>query len=361
MNYTLDEIRKKNLIIFEAKMGSVAYGTSTPESDVDIRGVFVQPIDDIIKFGYAEQVSDSTNDVVFYELKRFLDLLEKNNPNILELLSPPEDCIIHKNPLYDLIIENRDKFITKECKWTFSGYAIQQIKKAQGYNKKINWEESEFTRKGILDFCYILKDGGSVPLNIYLKNLPNPEKSDHRNFGLAKIDHARDLYAMYYLPGSGIIGSENANDVQLSSIPKGSYLEGYLSFNKDGYSSHCKKYSEYQTWLKNRNENRFKMNKAHGKNYDSKNMMHCVRLLTMGIEIAEGKGIVVRRSSDEIKNLMSIRHGEMEFNQLMEISTSLSSKLDESYRISNLPDRADSNIKHQLLYKIRTEIEKSKH
>ena len=39
----VEYIRKNNLIIFEAISGSQAYGTNTPESDIDIRGVFVLP------------------------------------------------------------------------------------------------------------------------------------------------------------------------------------------------------------------------------------------------------------------------------------------------------------------------------
>jgi predicted nucleotidyltransferase len=42
---------------------------------------------------YTEQVSDASNDVVYYELKRFIELLYRNNPNLLELLSSPADCV----------------------------------------------------------------------------------------------------------------------------------------------------------------------------------------------------------------------------------------------------------------------------
>ena len=111
-------------------MGSHAYGTAMPHSDTDIRGVFIQPINEILGFGYVEQVADKKNDIVYYEIKRFLELVQSNNPNILELLNAPEDCILHKDPVFDKILENKKKFITKVCKMSFAGYAIQQIKKA---------------------------------------------------------------------------------------------------------------------------------------------------------------------------------------------------------------------------------------
>ena len=92
MTYTVKELREKGLIIFEAMMGSHAYGTNIPESDVDLRGVFIQPLEDIMKWGYVDQVADATNDIVFYELKRFLQLVKKNNPNILEILFTRRLC-----------------------------------------------------------------------------------------------------------------------------------------------------------------------------------------------------------------------------------------------------------------------------
>ena len=130
--YTLDILRDENLIVLEAIMGSRAYGTSLPTSDTDLRGVFIQPEEDILGFGYVDQVADKLNDIVFYEIRRFLQLVQTNNPNILELLNAPEDMILHKDPIFDLVLEQRDQFITKQCKNSFAGYAIGQIKKARG-------------------------------------------------------------------------------------------------------------------------------------------------------------------------------------------------------------------------------------
>jgi len=354
MNYTLDFIRENNLIIFEAKMGSHAYGTNIPTSDVDIRGIFIQPLEDILKYGYTEQVADKTNDIVFYELKRFMDLVKSNNPNILELLNAPQDCIIWKSPVYDFILENAQKFITTKCKFTFAGYAIEQIRKARGYNKKMNWEESEMKRKTVLDFCYILDDGKTISLDKWLEQVNEfqdfeGEVLKQNHIGLANIDHAHDLYAMYDLSDTDIISGivsdeEKANDVQLTSIPKGLEPIAYLTFNKDAYSVHCKKYKEYQTWLTERNEDRFKMNKEHGKNYDSKNMSHCIRLLDMAIEIGSGKGIIVRRSEEHRKLLLSIRHGEMEFEDLIKMAESKIELLDRTFDESDLPKTIDEEF-----------------
>lgn len=335
--YTVKDLHERDLIIFSAKMGSMAYGTNISTSDVDLRGIFVQPLEDILQYGYADQVSDKLNDIVYYELGRFFELLQKNNPNILELLEAPEDCVQIKHEVYEQIHCNAKSFITKKCRFTFAGYAIEQIKKARGFNKKMNWEEASMERKTVLDFCYVLVDNDTVPLKRWLAF---PQET----IGLAKIDHAHDLYAMYAAVEEkwGIVSDEEkANDVQLWSIPKESEFLGHLTFNKDAYSTHCKRYNEYQTWLKERNEDRFKMNKEHGKNYDSKNMLHVFRLLKMALEIAVGE-LNVRRPADEIEKLLKIRHGEYEYDDLIKEAEEMIEQLDKAFDNSDLPDNIDS-------------------
>jgi len=366
-NYKIEDI--EDYIIFKCIVGSRAYGTNVETSDTDIKGVFIQPLEDIFSFGKIQQVSNETNDITYYEIERFLELLKTTNPNICELLYSPEDCILYKDPIFDDILENRDKFLTKCAKNSFGGYAYSQIKKSQGLNKKINWEESKIQRKTVLDFCYIiLNDGKSKSFKEWLtiyndkhyieKNKNN--KFTQFDFGLAAINHTRDTYALYDMmyhntnKFSGIVSNEEtSNDVQLTSIPKGLEPCAILVFNKDGYSSHCKKYKEYQEWLRKRNINRFKMNKQHGKNYDSKNLLHLIRLLNVSKEILEGKGVIVRRNPDEIKKLLSIRKGEYEYDDILKDADNLMKEIDEIYKISSLPESVDENFINGLLLNIR--------
>lgn len=45
-------------IIYKTIVGSQAYGTSIPTSDIDIKGIYVQPNDDILSFQYKEQIEN---------------------------------------------------------------------------------------------------------------------------------------------------------------------------------------------------------------------------------------------------------------------------------------------------------------
>lgn len=65
---TIDFLKKNNLILFECISGSRAYGLATKNSDTDIRGVFYLPKNMFYGLEYIPQVSNETNDIVYYEL-----------------------------------------------------------------------------------------------------------------------------------------------------------------------------------------------------------------------------------------------------------------------------------------------------
>ena len=346
----LKELEESGLIIFEGVVGSQAYGISTPTSDIDTKGDFIQPIEDILGFGYVEQISDAKNDRTFFEIRRFLQLLQSANPTMLELLNLPEDCIRYKHPIMDLVLENRDKFITRVCKNSYGGYAVEQIKKARGLNKKITEvSEEELERKVVLDFCYVLEGNKSIPLMDYLDD----NNLDVNKCGLSKVPHGHDLYALYYsdtLVYRGI-AHEDSDEVRLTSIPKGEEPIANMNYNKDAYSRHCKKYKEQQEWIKNRNPARFADNMLHGKGYDGKNLAHCHRLLDMALEIGEGKGIVVRRPNRE--QLLSIRKGAYDYDQLVGEAEDKIKRMDEIFDKSELPGPLDREFVDELLIKMR--------
>jgi len=122
---TIQDLKSRNLILFQSISGSRSFGLATENSDTDIRGVYYLPKEDFFGLNYIPQISNETNDITYYEIGRFVELLQKNNPNILEILASPEDCIQHKNPLMDLL-KPKD-FLSKLCKDTFAGYAISQM------------------------------------------------------------------------------------------------------------------------------------------------------------------------------------------------------------------------------------------
>jgi hypothetical protein len=344
--------------LFVVIRGSHAYGTNIETSDTDYAGVFIQPIEDILGMNYKEQINDDKNDIVFYEIRRFLELIGSNNPTILELLNTPEDCIVYKHPAFQVILDNSSKFISKKCAKSFGGYAVQQIKRAKGLNKKQNWEDRKVVRKTPIDFCYAHIEERSMPLQGFLTN----KGMDVSKCGLSKIPHGRDTYALFYDRGETPCGMrgiafEDSNDIRLSSIPNDNPNVAFvcqISFNKDGYSEHCKDYKEYSDWLEKRNVARWVEVKTHGQQIDGKNMMHCRRLLKMACEIARGEGINVRRPDRE--ELLSIRRGEVDLQTLIDQSEDDIAEMDRLFIESNLPDNVPHDLTHNLLVEVRKQI-----
>jgi predicted nucleotidyltransferase len=347
---TIEEVKKNNLLLLDCVSGSRAYGLHTPQSDTDMKGVFLLPKRVYYGLEYTEQANNETNDEVYYELKRFVDLLVKNNPNILELLNTPEDCIKYRHPIMDLL--KPELFLSKLCKQTFAGYAQSQIKKAKGLNKKIvNPVDKE--RKSVLDFCYVIQQQGSITLTSWLEKKGLLQE----HCGLVNIAHMREVYAVFhnnqlsegYL--KGISSGIEANDISLSSVEKGIEPLAILSFNKDGYSKYCKDYKEYWEWVEKRNDVRYENTIEHGKNYDAKNMMHTFRLLNMAEEIAKEGKVNVRRFDREF--LLKIRSGAFSYEELVELANEKVYQIDGLYEKSNLPEQPSVEKAEEVLIEIR--------
>lgn len=344
---TIEELKNSGTIIYECISGSRAYGLETPQSDTDIKGVFVLPPEQLLSLDYVAQVSNPSNDIVYYELGRFIELLSVNNPNILELLATPEACVLKRSPLLDRI--RPEVFLSQLCLNTFGRFALSQIKKARGLNKKIVNPISE-KRKTVLDFCYVNLKQGSVPLRKFLE-MRGWKQED---CGLVNIAHMKDIYGLYHDPEagySGVMRKETSNDVALSSIAKEAEQAALMYYNRDGYSHYCREYKEYWEWVEKRNDVRYEQTLDHGKHYDAKNMMHTFRLLEMAIEIARTGAVQVRRPDRDF--LLRIKSGAFEYDDLLAQADAKTKEMEAAFSQTILPEKPDLQVVNQLLVELR--------
>lgn len=406
MSETFETIRGQKRLLYEYIRGSHLYGLNNEDSDVDTSGLFIASKESFMGIGhnYHEEVSDTRHDTTWYELGKFMRMALKSNPTVLEALFIPKNKIITEpNPLIIPLLENRDVFITKECFKPFVAYAKQQIYKARGLNKKIVNPITE--RLTPFDFAYTFHKQGSYPIAVWLE-----ERGLDKNFcGLVNIPNMHNVYGVYYDWGAHMehygvefkaledimfvkwgefsenvenfakfitafydihtlddlkgwyekhrevlhyrgMCLEEATDMRGSSVSKGEKPLCHMSYNEDGFKSHCKKYREYKEWEKYRNPKRYESNLD--KNYDSKNMMHCVRLIHMGKEIAEGQGVNLERTWDK-DFLMDIRNHKFEYDELMEKVEADNAALDKAIAESTLKEKIDINFVNDLLIDIR--------
>lgn len=389
---TFKEIEDKGLLIYKYIRGSHAYGLNLPTSDMDEGGVYIEPIESLLGLGYdyQDQINDETNDTTWYSLRKFLNLLMNGNPNILEALFVDNKFVLYEHPIMTEIKKHRHMFLTKNCFNSFIGYSKSQIKKARGLNKKIVNPVTE--KKDVLDFCYTFKEQGSQSMKEFLKK----RAFDQKYCGLVNIPNMKDTYGVYYdyaawlhfalnkqepymvyeytkvLGGdnwenvykrienkeffgySGIVHPDGkSNEVRLSSIPKGEKPICFMTYNKDGYESHCKKYTEYQDWVEKRNPERYNENKE--KDYDRKNVAHCVRLIHMGIELAKTGQFNVDRTNIDREFLLSIRQGNRTYDEVMAYVEDITKEMENEMMNSKLPDNVDKDFINDMLLNIRKE------
>lgn len=108
--------------------GSRAYGTATETSDTDIRGFYLPPPDVLLGIFRGKEVLEQPPDTVLFSFHKFMSGLAKCNPNYLEILGVPEECILYQSTLAKKLRNHIDVFLTKRAFYTFSGYANSHLK-----------------------------------------------------------------------------------------------------------------------------------------------------------------------------------------------------------------------------------------
>ncbi len=129
-------------LIFKCRTGSHLYGLATPESDTDYFGVFLPSAEDMLGMNRFDQqiemdskkVERNTKDDVdctYFSLPKYLYLLLKNNPNIVETLFVNEENTITLTEEFKYLQDNFEKIISQKVYVTFGGYAQSQKKKLE--------------------------------------------------------------------------------------------------------------------------------------------------------------------------------------------------------------------------------------
>ena len=212
--YTFEDIRDKGLLLYEYVRGSVSQGINTKSSDIDHGGVYLAPAEQLLGLGidYQDEIKSEKGDDDWMELNKFMRLLLKSNPTVLESLFIDDKYVLYEHPIMTEIKKHRNEFITKECFDAFFGYARCQVHKARGLNKKIVQPIVE--RKTVLDFCYTFYKQGSTKIENWLDyrglkqkycglvNIPNMMETigvyyDWGNHFLNENVHIEELYGAY--------------------------------------------------------------------------------------------------------------------------------------------------------------------
>ncbi len=123
---------KPNNIILECVTGSQMYNLNTPESDIDVKGIYILPLKDMYStmggWRKIDKVYDHVDpDWAYYEIEKYMGLVMKGNPTALELLFANE--YLKLDYLGQLLVDHRKAFLSKKIKNAYIGYALSQVRR----------------------------------------------------------------------------------------------------------------------------------------------------------------------------------------------------------------------------------------
>lgn len=280
--------------------GSHAYGTNVATSDVDIRGIYMNSVDEILGIKPdSEQHVDSQTDTVVYSFRKMIKLLSDCNPNTIELLGLRQQDYLYITEAGQMLLDNRQLFLSKKAVYTFGNYAASQL------NRLIN------------------KSGRG--------------KQELVNNEVRSLKKALGSFAQRYkgYAGAGISVTGADDDVLLSMHLDNVSMKTLVQMLNE-LTSIDKDYSK-----STRNTKAIEHNKL------SKHMMHLFRLYMMGIDILE-RGEIITYRADEHDLLMSIRNGDYleadrmtptkEFEALL---SEYQARFNEAAKNTKLPDKPE--------------------
>lgn len=281
--------------------GSYAYGTNVETSDVDVRGIYRNPIDEIIGIvPDSEQFVDEEADTTVYSLKKAVRLLCSCNPNMIEILGlRPQDYFVMTEE-GRLLLDNADAFLSKKAARSFGGYAKSQLNRLVNRSGRGKAEISQNERRSIEKVLDSLK---------------------YRYKGIN-----RELFSVR-TDGEEIIVSMGFREIPIETMMN--VMNEISVVHKD-----------YMKSARNR--------KAVVHDKLSKHSMHLVRLYMMALDILLKQEIRTYREGADHDLLMDIRNGRfLEADMLTptkefrELIAEYETRFEEASKVTNLPDEPD--------------------
>ena len=204
--------------------GSHLYGLNTPESDLDERYIYAyDDVPNIIGLDKNECIDhrDGEEDLLGFELRRFLQLLRKTNTQVVEMLYADESAFSILTPEFKLLRENKMKLIDQDQFYkSMRGYIHGETRLANGERtgrlggkRKEQLDKYGFSPK---NFCQLIRlcvcgtqflKTGEYPVNVSKTNprlgewlirlKTQPQEFTKEQLNEAVIIHERELELAY--------------------------------------------------------------------------------------------------------------------------------------------------------------------
>jgi hypothetical protein len=333
------DLRKHTHLL--AVAGSRAHGLHGPQSDIDLKGMAVPPKAWFLGFSRAFEQADDPSDVgVFvadlredeqrvaadtgvegsvYGLRKFMRLATAANPNVLEALFCRPEEIRLATPIGERLLSERERFLSAKCVQTFAGYASQQLARIQLHYR---WHH-DGPKAAPVRSDFDLPDASLIrPDHLEAAEAAVRKQLDHWELDLAALDLAARTRVLAgvarTLAQQGMASDASKWEAAARWVGLDDNLVDVMQRER-AYRSARDEWRRYQGWKATRNPARAALEATHG--YDTKHGAHLVRLLRMGMEIAQEGQCHVWRGGRDAEELTAIRGGAWTYDQLVAWST----------------------------------------
>ena len=308
----------KNKIILLGLGGSHAYGTSTPDSDLDIRGICFNSKKELLGLSNFSIFVDKDTDTTIYSLGKMFELLMDCNPNIIEILGLNNEDYLYLSPEGEKLLENKEMFLSQKAYYTFSGYAYSQFKRLQNATARDSLSEEE--REGHI-------------LHSVEKQIEQLQQKFDKSLGTVQL-HIGDAVSEGH-------NKEILMNGTFENYPLRAFNQLYNAMNQV-----CKDYDK----LDHRN-------KKKDDKHLNKHASHLIRLYQMAFDILEKHEIVTHRPEEDLNLLRDIRAGKYMENSIMnaefyKMVDDMNERLEEVKKHTTLRSRVDRDECEKLLIEL---------
>lgn len=389
----IDSHNNKSDLLFERVTGSRLYGTNYElgehpfwedyVSDWDYRGVFAINPDIKIMMPpfnkYDSHVKLEDMDAEYYELEKFFIESKKNNPNYMDLLFANRNSLLGSSKAGDLILENKDLFISNKIADSFNGFAQSQLNRIKGHkawldkfpeiyivedlllkayiNDDISPEDiafnfsskirdkikmdSDFYKPKNINITFeemISKYFKDVNFDVYKymkpyvldfitlytlegQKISNQEKENYKTFLEESASFKKKNESLYFIyeNGKGIFSSNRSIHTSLpKKINPNNNVKLILTVDYHNFKSKKANIDSLWEWKAKRNGRRADLEKRFG--YDVKHAMHTYRLLDGAIETYENGTYTPELEGDRLKEAFEVLNGKFEYKEIINIA-----------------------------------------
>ncbi len=347
------EVRDSRTLIYLLRHGSHAYGTNTASSDLDLRGVAVPCLEDILgpDEDFGQMISAKPVDSTVFSIKKFIKLAKDANPNVLELLFvEPEDMLL-VTPAGEALLAARDIFLTKKIQHTFAGYAKSQISRIKTHRRwLINPPTKKPDRKdyGLPERTILPKDQLMAAVSMMTKKVEAWDVDFEGLDPAARLDMIARVGEALAEMGMSLDNRYKAAGKLLG------FADNFLQVLdlERKYKSASDEWAHYEEWKAKRNPARAALEEQHG--YDTKHAMHLVRLALTCVETLRTGKLKVKR--DDAEELLAIRNGKFTYDELFDYAQEVMDQIPDAAAHSPLPDHVDDKAAKDLCVAITSMV-----